>query len=223
MHPNARSLLSGMIIAFLVITASGSQGAAMDIKTFVRAEYEHGIPYGEAAQFEGSVTPTLLNMLKDPQEKKWWGNIIATLGIIGDERAVAPLIDFLEHDIRGEVDPDLWGALLAVPQALGHIAARGDDKALNYLVANTTGKAWQTKRLPWTFQGRSGEKLYTPLIKSVIISLGISSQPRAIQVLEQMQIAPDTPEEAKSAVSGALKLADEIKTKGRMGVFGHRH
>lgn len=209
-------IAAGFIL--LVTISSYTQHTPDDIKAFVRTDYEHGIPYDQSVKFDKTVVPTLLEMLKDPREQNWWGNIIATLGVIGDARAVNPLISFLERDVRGEVDPRLLSALLSVPTALGHIAAKGNDQAIDYLIANSRSATLRAKKIPWKFGALSGDQLQMPLMKASILGLGISAQPRAMQALEQMQAAPDT-EATKQTVSEALNLAAEIKSKSRMQVF----
>jgi HEAT repeat protein len=158
-------------------------------------------------------------MLKDPKEQQWWANIIATLGIIGDERAVDSLTQFLERDMSGEVDTALLGAVLATYRALGHIASKGSDKALDYLIANAKSDAWRGRVVPWRTPTLAGDQLQLVLMKAAIVGLGISAQPRAIQSLKEMQTAGDTPVGNKAAVLDALQLTEEIQAKGRMGVF----
>ena len=220
---NSLVLLVTGVVMLLIITLPHSNSAQGDIKAFVRVQYHHGVPYDRAVQFDQSVVPTLLAMLKDPNEKKWWGNIIYTLGVIGDERAVDPLINFLDRDIQGEVNSSLLSALLSVPTALGHIAGKGSDQALNYLIASAKPQTRRTKTMPWRFGQLSDEKLYPALMKASIIGLGISAQPRAMQVLEQMHTGTDTPQDIRPAVAEAVKLSGEIKSKGRMEVFGKHH
>jgi HEAT repeat protein len=211
--------ISALVITALINTASDSGRAEPDIKAFVRVLYDHGVPYTDAIRFDKGVVPILIGMLNDPSERKWWDNIVVTLGYIGDEHAVDPLIDFLERDVKGELEPEVWSAMLSVHRALGNIAAQGSDKALNYLITSTTPETWQAKALPWKVQGLSGEKLHTPLIKSAIVGLGISAHPRAIQVLQQMQTSADIPEWRKQVASSALRLFGRIKAEGRVSVF----
>jgi hypothetical protein len=222
---NMRNLLLSLVaivIALLITTLLPPQRAENDIKSFVRAQYLHGVPYEHAARFGKSVVPELLNMLKNPNERKWWSNIIFTLGVIGDERAVEPLISFVEQDNKGEVDSALLSSLLSVHIALGHIASQGNDRSLKYLEVSAQPDQWRSNPVPWKFASLSREEIGTALAKSAITGLGISAHPRAIGALKHMQTAADTPEECKPAVFEALKLTGEIKAKGRMAVFS-RH
>jgi len=72
----------------------------MDVKEFVRRIFIEGVPYEEARKYGPTDVPTLLKMLADPKEEAYRTNIVVTLGIIGDERAVDPLIAFLGQDVH---------------------------------------------------------------------------------------------------------------------------
>ncbi len=196
--------------------------AKLDIKQFVRATYHHGVPYDQASRFGAEVVPILLEMLKDPNEKQSWSNIIYTLGIIGNERAVGPLIRFLESDVHGDVDLTHLNALLSVQPALGHIAAKGSVEALEYLLSASRPERWRVKGIPWRSPNMSGEALYDPLAKSAIIGLGISAQPNAIGELRVMHREYGISETIRVAASEALQMAEQIRQQGRERFFRAR-
>jgi len=86
-------------MAVLTWAGSGvSQGQGlMDIEEFVRQFYIHGVPYAEASKYDASVVPALLEMLQETKEQEHWSNIVVTLGMIGDDSAMEPMIAFVER------------------------------------------------------------------------------------------------------------------------------
>jgi hypothetical protein len=209
------------LIASIIMLLTGVQAEQIDVRAFVHTQYRHGVPYDDAIRFDASNVPILVKMLQDSAEKDSYPNIIATLGLIGDERATDPLINFLERDTQGEVDGVLIRALTAVPMALGHIAAKGSTNALNYLVSRADPEAWRNKKLPWRSQGRSGEQVFgNALIDGSIMALGISTRPEAMQALRELEAKPGVHEALKAKATGAVKLAERIKVDGRSKVFG---
>jgi hypothetical protein len=211
------------LIASIAMILSSVQAAETDVRAFVHTRYRHGIPYDQAVRFGPSNVPILLEMLRDPAERDFYPNIIWTLGVIGDGRATDPLINFLERDIQGEIDPVLIRALMTVPMALGHIAAKGNTNALNYLVSRAGADAWRNRKLPWKAQGRSGEQVYgTDLIDGSIMALGISARPEAIRALKDLEARPGVHEALRATAKEAMKLARRISSNGRSKVFAGR-
>jgi len=112
--------------------AESAVGQPMDIKEFVRKVYIHGVPYEKASKYDASMAPTLLKMLKDPREQDHWSNIVITLGMIGDESAVEPMIQFIEK--RKVQRSGMMG--------LGYLVNKsGNQRALEYLIASLTTSA----------------------------------------------------------------------------------
>jgi hypothetical protein len=149
--------------------ASQRPSAAQDInvRDFVRQTFIHGVPYEDASRYGPAAVPILLGMLADAAEQEHWTNIVGVLGIIGDERAVDPLIAFaaarleepLGRPIRREVQ---------CPLALGYLVNKNrNERALSYLVESLDPNVW----LPVVSPGR------VPII-GPISSATSSSQPR---------------------------------------------
>ena len=212
----------GMLFCAVVFTAHANLTLLADdeVQAFVRKIYTHGFPYSKAKELNRNSVGALLEMLRDPADKPYWVNIVSALGIIGDEKAVEPLIAFLERDVRGEVDSRTVSAFVEVPRALGHIAGNGSKKALTYLLENATLESWGRKNLPWTYGDKPGTAVFaTGLYTSVIVSLGISAQPGAIARLEGMKKDSSLHSDYRGAANEALELADDINKEGRLKVF----
>jgi len=92
-----RNLTLKTLVVLAVLTWAGSAGA-VPIEEFVQRVYIHSVPYAEASKYDASEVPSLLKMLQSPGEQEHWSNIVATLGIIGDERAVEPVIAFIYRE-----------------------------------------------------------------------------------------------------------------------------
>ena len=94
--PVAAAQAGVMESRFDMAQGQGGTGQLMPVESFVRQTFVHGVPYATASQYGPDTVPKLLAMLNDPAEKDYWANIVITLGMIGDARAVDALIAFVE-------------------------------------------------------------------------------------------------------------------------------
>ena len=100
-----------------------------DIKSFVSQLYIEGVPYEEATLFDpDAAVPTLLDMLADPNEEQHWPNVVTTLGMLGDARAVEPLIQFLEEDPGKRLSHVHYIAKTGVMMALGYLINKDENQ-----------------------------------------------------------------------------------------------
>ncbi|MGH6900015.1 MAG: hypothetical protein ACREJ5_26270, partial [Geminicoccaceae bacterium] len=76
-------------------------GAPMPVEEFVTQIYFHGLPLDQAATYGEEDVETLIGMLNDPSMVQFHENIALTLGMIGDARAVDPLISFVREGAAG--------------------------------------------------------------------------------------------------------------------------
>lgn len=89
----------GVISGAVLLSMIASSARAEDLTGFVHRVHMNGISYEEALRFDAAKSvPALLAMLQDPKEEQAWPNVMVMLGILGDDRAVAPMINFLEAD-----------------------------------------------------------------------------------------------------------------------------
>lgn len=79
------------------------------------------MPYEKAVKYDASVVPTLLEMLNDPTEQDYWSNIVVTLGMIGDESAAEPMIEFIEKGKEGTPMRSQYRAKTSAIMALGYL------------------------------------------------------------------------------------------------------
>jgi len=152
-------------------------------------------PPEEAYRYDASVAPILLRMMNDPREQDYWSNIVTTLGIIGDENAVEPMIEFIE---KGKVGQP-WNRSKAKESAttsLGYLINRsGNQRTLDYLIGNMTPRPRP-----------DGD-----LSKYAVMGLALSGHPKAAAALKSLPKSPGKRE--------ALRINQEVADKGLLGYY----
>ncbi len=186
-----KALISILFAIAMGIVVSPVLGQAQDIRSFVRQVYIEGVPYEEATLFDpATAVPTLLDMLADPSEEEHWPNIVITLGMLGDDRAVDPLIRFLEQGIPGRrLSHAHYVAKTGVVMALGYLINQsGSQKALAYLKGSVKPGVWRERNTNWTspyhatFDARNLQ-----LSKMALLGLALSGHPSAAETLRSLQ------------------------------------
>ena len=200
---------------------TSAEAPSMDIEQFVRQTFIHGIPYEEATKYAPSVVSELLNMLADPDEEAHWTNIIVTLGMLGDERAVDPLIAFLTKG-EGELSQTRFRAKTSALMALGYLTNKTkNEKALTFLKESLNPDVWERRGVTWASPYHENIKdRNLHLSKMAILGLALSAQPSAAESLRSLQ-KPAENEPARQfrarmsdVVSGALREHELIVEKG---------
>ncbi len=206
--------LAGILFAIiLAVTVDPAAGQAPDIRTFVHRIYIEGVPYEEAARFDPAASvPILLDMLADPKEADYWPNIVVTLGMLGDERAVDPLIQFLQQGATAPLSHPQYIAKSSVVMALGYIVNKsGSEKALQFLVESTDPEVWTRRDIKWSSPYHSTEvERNRQLTIMSVLGLGLSGDPRAARVLRSLRQAPATPQ-AKNLRAQIPDVGDVLK------------
>ena len=157
----------------------------MSVKDFVRKIYITGIPYDEANEYTSADAPILLNMLQGKNESPYWGNIVVTLSIIGDERSVDPIIRFIEQQEDGELSDADYRSKSGALMALGYLINKtGNVKAINYLVESINPKVWAQRNVDWnTRLHANAEDRNVDLSTMAILGLALSGRPEAVEAL----------------------------------------
>jgi HEAT repeat protein len=180
--------LSAAIATIAILVSAEAQTSESGIVAFVHQTYIEGIPYDDVSRFDAaSATPILLELLDDPKEEPYWMNIVVTLGMLGDPRAVDPLIAFLEKD-RGRLTPAQYLAQSAVVMALGYLIHKsGNEKALDYLVDGADPESWSRRKVSWTSPyHRNDAERNRQLSTMSILGLGLSGHPRGAARLRSL-------------------------------------
>jgi hypothetical protein len=202
--------------------ASGAS-APMDVRDFVRQVFIHGIPYEEASRYDASAVPVLLAMLRDPAEEDFWANVAVVLGVIGDERAVEPMISFIQSDPGpADMSPARYRARTTALMAMGYLVNRtGNQRALNYLQESARPEAWAQRDIKGTapFQASTSER-NVDLSKHAILGLALSGRPEAAQTLRSLQEPASTDAarafqaQVRDLVSEALNEHQKVTSRG---------
>ncbi len=188
-------IVFGSIIIVLVggnvhpqVSLSEAMAASGNVEEFVHQIYYEGVPYEQASQYGPDDVPKLLNMLKDPNEKLYWSNIIVTLGIIGDDRAVAPLLEVLESS-GDQAKPEDFATKSSVLMSLGYLINKSqNEKALAYLTAHCTPEGWVGSNLLKAegLQASTDERSQQ-LSNLAVIGLALSGHPEAQATLRSLR------------------------------------
>lgn len=207
--PTSIVRLLGGVLAFLI--ALPVIGDSSDIRSFVHQTYIGGVPYTEVAKMStGEAMPVLLEMLNDPLEEEYLPNIVVTLGMLGDDRTVAPLIGFISRpESRWELSRSQSTAKTSAVMALGYIVNKtGNAQALAYLEEGINPQVWEGRNLQWTsdFYPSTVERNNQMAIMS-ILGLGVSGNPEAGKILRELQ-QPAPASRTGAAVSQALPTLD---------------
>lgn len=191
----------------------------VDLKTFVTREYIHGLPYDEAKLYGVTAVPALLLMLNNPDFERFWGNIVAAIGYIGNPSATKPLLEFIQSQ-EGEISVDRFRAVLSAFQALGHIAQSGDRLALTELANYNNLNSWKEKKLAFSYGIYKREALSEVLSRQAIQGLGISGRPEAYRILSEMSKRKDLRKDWIDNVNDAMSLNEKVKMYGARKLFG---
>lgn len=122
--PTHRLLTAAESTAFLKSMQplfSSTSPSLSDVRQFVRQDYIHGIPPDVASSFRSNANVEILTqMLSDSRESQYWSNVAVTLGLIGNERTLEPLVAFITRG-TGTLAPEQYKAKSAAVVALGFL------------------------------------------------------------------------------------------------------
>jgi hypothetical protein len=127
--------------------AQDAESGSKDIESFVRQVYFHGVDFEAAGAFSSDNVPALVEMLKNPDEERYWANIAVTISMIGDEDALDDLIAFIERVPTGRQSPEsaqhLNTAQTSALMGIGYLINRtGSKQALEYLEKGLSPLSW---------------------------------------------------------------------------------
>jgi HEAT repeat protein len=226
-----RSLVVTLVGTMAVVSVvAAAQGPAVpDVRAFVHQVYIEGVPYEQAIRLDPtSGVPVLLGMLADPREEKYWPNIVATLGMLGDDRATDELIRFLERDIPGRpLSHPHYIAKTTVMMALGYIANKsGSPRALAYLKDSLSPGVWAARGINWISPYHAtAEERNHQLSKMAILGLALSGDASAAEALRSLQRPASTDadrrfqEKMRHVVSEALSAHAIISRHGLLAYY----
>ena len=124
-------------VGFLLVQPVAAESLRERVRTQASYTYYHGITAEMAQERIGAEgVPVLLELLADPSFPRR-DNVVAFLTYLGAEESTTALLEVLASPPASVTVPEEDRALLLLPQALGHIAARGEPRALEALLEMT--------------------------------------------------------------------------------------
>ncbi len=221
-----RNLNLKILVALVALVWAGNGASQsqelVDIKEFVQGDYIHGVPYEEASRYDASVVPTLLRMLKDPKEQEQWSNIVVTLGMIGDESAVEPMIEFIERDEGGTLNRSQRSAKTAAIMALGYLVNKsGSPKALDYLttILDPQKRAKEDPATTDLFAAATAER-GKDLSKYAVMGLALSGHPKAAEALKSFESSLKSIEKPLKSIEHSLRTSNLVSSSNLVSPIG---
>ncbi len=177
------------LLASAFYPALNNERDSIPVGEFVRQVFVTGVPYEQASKYTSKQIPELMLMLADTTNLRYWANVVVTLGIIGDEKAVDSIISLIKLDRPGKISRELYNAKTAAIMALGYLINKsGNQKALDFLKGCLNPHAWDDSQPNWEspFQGAQ-EARNIQLSSIAILGLTLSGHPDAIAALELLK------------------------------------
>lgn len=207
--------MSIKILVAALLAALPCRAAEPPAVAFVHHVYVHGVPFAEAAGFSPAEAASLVKLLDDTRERKYWSNVVTVLGASGDKSAYKTLAAFLKRPGKDPMTPEEYRARLAVPLALGYLANRTDDaRALDDVAAGADAGTW---KLGWKGPGGLDDVARNQdLAAASAWGLAVSGKPRAAERLKELAAkgAGD-----KRLLAEALRVHGEVVAKGLRGYY----
>jgi hypothetical protein len=185
-----RAAVLGFVLAASSWATAGAEAVgnvadrdAIRVRDAALAVYFHGMTAAIAEREVGDAgVDELLRLLEDPTFPRH-DNVVAFLAYLGGSQTTERLVRALARPAAFGTSIEDARALLLVPHALGHIAARGDRGALDALLSLTAERA--SVRTPG---------LSPSLREAAVLGLGIAGTPAARARLADIadgRIVPD--------------------------------
>lgn len=179
----------GTGVALGILVLSFTQGAAADetqgLRRAMARTYIHGVTPELAEQVAADRSDELVDLLFDPSFEHR-DNVVAFLGYVGDEAGADALLAFLSNPPVRLAEPEEDRAALLAPHALGHIAARGIDRALDALLGLTADGSNGGALGAAAAKAPSPSQMRDDLLEMAIQGLRLSGHERAIERLNDI-------------------------------------
>jgi hypothetical protein len=201
-----------------------------DVRAFVSQHWIQGIPYQAASQYGEADARLLLEWLNEPEKhEEFLPEIVTTLGFIGSELAVQPLIDFVQNPRATRA---VFKAKHAALIHLGDLINKsGSQAALDFLtkVATDAGMANNLAVPRATIaaaeaavagvNAQSAETIAAELAVSATFGLALAGKAEAEQTLAGMANGTTAFAAVKRATTEAMALSQTVRTQGQKAYY----
>ncbi|WP_288381830.1 hypothetical protein [uncultured Massilia sp.] len=221
------AVTGGVMAASGCNCANGGLRAPADVRDFVQQHWVEGVPHELASQYGEADAKKLVDWLVNEPERheQFLGQIVATLGYIGAQIAVQPLIDFVKSPRTGRA---VFNAKNIALIRLGDLANRSGSKAaVEFLaqVARDTALA-RTLAAPQAAleqadAGKAGlsavsaETLASELAVSATFGLALAGTEAARRTVDALKADQNAFASVNQAAGEAARIAATVVQKGR--------
>ena len=156
-----------------VLVASAAQAQQGSLEDYVRQGFVHGVPYLETREWGSDVdVGPLIKMLDDEAAQRHWTSVVGVLGIVGNDDAFCPLVEFLGGHVESPVGKGIGRS--PVPLALGYLVNSGTSgragrrtpqsrTALRILIKGVDPEFWRGR---WQRESRAACNTRSPSVAS---------------------------------------------------------
>jgi len=189
------------------------------IEQVVRAAYPHGLPYSLLKQYPEESAKKLREMLRNPAEKAYHGQIAGALCIIGGPTDFGMIKSFIEGSVKPEDDVAIGNKEMAIT-ALGYLLAKtNSDQVLQFLSSSVTDQGWEKRNLSWLMpKDVASAKAIKNMKMAAIAALALSGTEKARTVLQFLADEKLGPADEDPNVQAIIKQApnelDKVKQMG---------
>ena len=201
-----------------------------DVRKFVSQHWIQGIPYQAASQYGEADAKLLLEWLSEPEKhEEFLPEIVTTLGFIGSEIAVQPMIDFVQNPRATRA---VFKAKHAALIHLGDLVNKsGSQAALDFLtkVATDAGMA-NNLALPRAtiaaaeaavagVDAPGADTIAAELAVSATFGLALAGKAEAEATLTGMVNETNAFAAVKRAATEAVALSQTVRTQGQKAYY----
>lgn len=220
----------------------GAGGLALpaDVRDFVSQHWIEGVPWELASQYGEKDARLLLDWLvnEPEQHEEFLTQIVATLGYIGSEIAVQPMIDFVESPRAGRA---VFNARNTALLRLGDLANRSGSRAALDFLARVAGDMdlartlaapqasaeLQAAKAAQDVVAPGLDTLAAELAVSATFGLALAGTAQSQQAVEALKGNADAFATVNQAAQEAAEIAATVRAKGRQEYYRmkaeHRH
>lgn len=206
-----RCILGAVFLLAGLLFANASPAFATGLEARVREaalrDYLHGMDAETADREVGKAgVPNLLQLLQDPEFDRR-DNVVAFLAYLGANDAVNGLLEFLDSPPADVSIPEEDRALLIAPQALGRIASRGIQPALQALLDITANGSQGGVLTKTASHGENPDALRDDLLEMALLGLAYSGRDAARERLLDIGAGRVQPTTGGRPLEGAARSA----------------
>ncbi len=220
---------------------AGGMPLPADVRDFVSRHWVEGVPYELASRYTEKDARVLLDWLVNEPEKheEFLVQIVATLGYIGSEIAVQPLIDFVQGSGTGRA---VFNARNTALLRLGDLASRSGSQAALDFLSRVAGDMDVARALAADqaaaeklAAATAGQEVVAPALDTLAAELAVSAtfglalagSAQSQQKVEALRRDADAFATVNQAAVEAAQIAATVRSKGREAYYRmkaeHRH